>query len=69
MEAIEATIDRHSGVRLWFGVGLGTKDFTRIGIGRPPENIPAESFVLSPFSDAELVSLREIFLEIKKNAL
>ena len=41
---------------------LGTKDFTRvrIGIGRPPENIPADAFVLSPFSDAELVALREV---------
>ena len=48
---------------------LGTKDFTRIriGVGRPPENVPAESFVLSPFSDEELVALRETFTEILKN--
>jgi peptidyl-tRNA hydrolase, PTH1 family len=46
---------------------LGTKDFTRvrIGIGRPPENIPADAYVLSPFSDEELTTLRTTFLEIE----
>ncbi|NTW14175.1 MAG: aminoacyl-tRNA hydrolase, partial [Candidatus Moranbacteria bacterium] len=44
---------------------LGTKDFTRvrIGIGRPPENIPADTFVLSRFSDEELGDLKMIFPE------
>ncbi|MEI7750012.1 MAG: aminoacyl-tRNA hydrolase [Candidatus Moraniibacteriota bacterium] len=48
---------------------LGTKEFTRvrIGIGRPPENVPADVFVLSPFSDEELIALRNTFLEIEKN--
>ncbi len=47
---------------------LGTKDFTRIriGIGRPPENIPADAYVLSPFSEEELIALRKTFLEIEK---
>jgi len=47
---------------------LGTKEFTRIrvGIGRPPENVPAERFVLSPFADAEPDSLRVTFSEMEK---
>jgi len=49
---------------------LGTKDFTRvrIGIGRPPENIPAESFVLAPFTEEELATLEKTFAEIEKDA-
>lgn len=47
---------------------LGTKEFTRIrvGIGRPPESVPAERFVLSPFADAELDPLRATFSEMEK---
>ncbi|NTW30851.1 MAG: peptidyl-tRNA hydrolase [Candidatus Moranbacteria bacterium] len=47
---------------------LGTKDFTRIriGIGRQPENVPADAYVLSTFTEEELVTLRKTFLEIEK---
>ncbi|MEI6650158.1 MAG: aminoacyl-tRNA hydrolase [Candidatus Moraniibacteriota bacterium] len=57
----------HNGVADLIGK-LGTKDFTRIriGIGRPPENVPADAFVLSPFSDEEYESLRETFADIEK---
>jgi len=46
---------------------LGTKDFTRIriGIGRPPENIPADVFVLSPFTREEHDDLKILFPDIK----
>lgn len=46
---------------------LGTRDFTRvrIGIGRPPENVPADAFVLSPFTEQEYASLPNIFSEIE----
>jgi PTH1 family peptidyl-tRNA hydrolase len=46
---------------------LGTKDFTRIriGIGRPPENIPADAFVLSPFASEELGVLEGLFPNIE----
>ncbi|HWQ59854.1 MAG TPA: aminoacyl-tRNA hydrolase [Candidatus Fimivivens sp.] len=47
---------------------LGTKDFTRIriGIGRPPENVPADAFVLAPFSEVEIQTFKTIFPEIEK---
>jgi PTH1 family peptidyl-tRNA hydrolase len=46
---------------------LGTKDFTRIriGIGRPTENVPADAFVLSPFSSEEIGSLERLFADIE----
>ncbi len=45
---------------------IGTKDFQRIriGIGRPPENIPADRFVLESFTEAESTRLPEIFEDI-----
>lgn len=47
---------------------LGTKDFTRvrIGIGRPPENVPTDAFVLSPFTKSELPPLEKTFAEIRQ---
>ncbi len=41
---------------------LGTKEFhrLRLGVGRPPEPIPAEAFVLQPFSAEEQKALPEI---------
>ncbi len=40
---------------------LGTPDFTRlkIGVGRPPEGVPAEGYVLQEFAAAERDTLRE----------
>ncbi len=48
---------------------LGTKEFARIriGIGRPPENVPAERFVLSPFSEEDRSTLRETFMEMERS--
>lgn len=45
---------------------LGTQDFRRIriGIGRPPENVPSDVFVLSPFSEEERQALETLFPEI-----
>jgi PTH1 family peptidyl-tRNA hydrolase len=42
---------------------LGTKDFgrIRIGIGRPPENISPEKYVLMHFTQEELSKLEKIF--------
>jgi peptidyl-tRNA hydrolase, PTH1 family len=50
----------HKGVRS-IAQCLGSKDFLRVrmGIGRPPEGISAERFVLSPFSPEEAKSLPE----------
>lgn len=47
---------------------LGTKEFARIrlGIGRPPGQMAASSFVLSKFKDDELESISESFDEILK---
>jgi len=47
---------------------LGTKDFgrIRIGIGRPPKNIPPENFVLMPFNQKEREELEIIFDQIYK---
>ncbi|NTW75431.1 MAG: aminoacyl-tRNA hydrolase [Candidatus Moranbacteria bacterium] len=47
---------------------LGAKDFTRIriGIGRPPENIPADAFVLSPFTESELLSMEKTFSDARQ---
>jgi PTH1 family peptidyl-tRNA hydrolase len=40
---------------------LGTPDFTRlkIGVGRPPEGVPAEGYVLQEFAASERDTLRE----------
>lgn len=48
---------------------LGTQDFRRIriGIGRPPENVPAEKYVLTPFSDEERKTLEKLFPEAEKS--
>jgi len=48
---------------------LGTKDFgrIRIGIGRPPKNIPPENFVLMPFNQEEREKLEQVFNNILKN--
>lgn len=45
---------------------LATNNFNRIrlGIGRPPEHIPPEDFVLQNFSSNELEQLPEIFKKI-----
>jgi len=41
---------------------LGTQDFVRVrmGIGRPPENIPSDKFVLERFTAEEKAKLPEI---------
>lgn len=46
---------------------LGTKDFRRIriGIGRPPENVPAEIHVLALFTQEEREMLESLFPEIE----
>jgi PTH1 family peptidyl-tRNA hydrolase len=46
---------------------LGTQDFRRIriGIGRPPERIPAEQYVLSPFTEEEHDDLKILFSDIE----
>ncbi len=46
---------------------LGTQDFrrVRIGIGRPTENIPADVFVLAPFSDEDQKALESLFPNIE----
>lgn len=45
---------------------LGTQNFgrIRIGIGRPPENIPAEDYVLMHFTKEEKRELENVFEEI-----
>lgn len=45
---------------------LGTKDFgrVRIGIGRPPENIPPENYVLVHFVEEEKKKLEKVFEEV-----
>jgi PTH1 family peptidyl-tRNA hydrolase len=49
---------------------LQTREFTRVrlGIGRPPENVPAESYVLEPLSEVEKRDLPE-FLTRAANAV
>lgn len=44
----------HRGVASIIGA-LGTGEFIRVklGVGRPPEDLPSEDFVLSPFASAE----------------
>lgn len=55
----------HNGVKSIIDA-LGTKDFNRIriGVGRPPANIPPEDYVLQNFSADELQQLPEIFQKI-----
>jgi len=55
----------HNGVKSIIEL-LGTKDFPRlrIGVGRPPEHIPPEDYVLQNFTSAELKLLPEIFNKI-----
>lgn len=55
----------HKGVQSIIGA-LGTKDFwrLRIGIGRPPEGVSGESWVLQPFPKEELEEIKEIFPEL-----
>lgn len=51
---------------------LGTQDFFRIRIGIRTEErtlIPAESFVLQKFKKSELDTIKNIYSEIKKEAL
>ncbi len=45
---------------------LGTQNFgrIRIGIGRPPDNIPSEKYVLMHFIKEEKKKLEEVFEEI-----
>ncbi len=47
---------------------LGTQDFgrIRIGIGRPPENIPPEKYVLMHFTKEERAKLEKTFEDIYK---
>ncbi len=51
----------HNGIRSIIE-RLGTRNFPRlkIGIGRPPENVPADKYVLSRFSTEELGTVREV---------
>jgi peptidyl-tRNA hydrolase, PTH1 family len=51
----------HNGVQSIID-SLGTQDFTRVrlGIGRPPENMPADRFVLQRFTAEEKKKLPEI---------
>lgn len=46
---------------------LGTQDFRRIriGIGRPPEHVPADAFVLSPFTEEEFGTLGKLFADVE----
>lgn len=55
----------HNGVKSIIDA-LGTKNFNRIrlGISRPPANIPPEDYVLQNFSAEELKQLPEIFKKI-----
>lgn len=48
----------HNGVQSIIDV-LGTKDFTRVrlGVGRPPENMPTDVYVLARFSKEEVDAL------------
>ena len=47
---------------------LGTKEFIRfrVGIGRPPELVPAASFVLSKFTETEQDGIGQVFSDISK---
>ena len=42
---------------------LGTREFirVRIGVGRPPDQVPPASFVLSKFREEELVNIEQAF--------
>ncbi len=55
----------HKGVQSIIDV-LGSQDFgrIRIGIGRPPEDIPAENYVLMHFTKEEREELENIFEKI-----
>lgn len=50
----------HKGIRSISSL-LGTKEYVRIkiGIGRPPQPIPVERYVLSKFTDEEKIILQE----------
>lgn len=47
---------------------LGTREFIRVrmGVGRPPGQVPAASFVLSKFREDELVDIDQAFSCIEK---
>ncbi len=47
---------------------LGTREFVRfrVGIGRPPERVPPASFVLSKFTETELLEVKQVFPDIVK---
>lgn len=51
----------HRGV-LSVAAELNSSDFARlrVGIGRPPEGVPAEDYVLSSFAPEEITVLREV---------
>ncbi len=51
----------HNGIRSIIE-GLGTRNFPRlkIGIGRPPQNVPADRYVLSRFSPQERNVVEEV---------
>ena len=51
----------HNGIRSIIE-GLGTRNFPRlkIGIGRPPQNVPADRYVLSRFSPQERNVIEEV---------
>ncbi|MCF6291071.1 MAG: aminoacyl-tRNA hydrolase [Desulfobacterales bacterium] len=57
----------HNGIRSLIQ-GLGTESFPRIkvGIGRPDQPIPAERYVLSGFSSAELKTVEERFVTLEE---
>jgi len=47
---------------------LGTREFVRfrVGIGRPPGQVPPASFVLSRFEEAELEKIKQVFSDVVK---
>jgi len=57
----DASAAGHNGVQSIID-SLGTQDFTRVrlGIGRPPENVPADKFVLQRFKGEEKEKLPSI---------
>lgn len=57
----------HNGIKSIID-NLGTKEFTRIriGIGRPPGQVSAASFVLSKFQNEELEHIQNCFTDIEE---